>query len=385
MGKLSDKAQVTPSNNDSLVITQQGLTKRVVVQTFLSTFGLDSASNTDQLQPIDDSTLTLGGSGKVYSSVETTSDLTITIPLASARAIDEGSKFTFFNKSGVGVTFAPQSGVTVESMNSSLTMNDVAGAWCVLEKTGADTWQLHGQIVSNQVPISNQDDLPAAVGGVITLEAKSYRTIGAITLDGVRIDMVDGSSLVGNLGATDGFVLINGAYISNVADATSVLALANMTLFSTSVTSILDIDTANKFSMRNVLVSDNEGTAASVSIDTVDDIRIDSCDFSPLTAGDGVLFDGSCGNLIYRGNLMEAQTAGTYVDLGAATFDAAIITSNIINIDSVSDTGISGLVTSGNINAGGNGLINDNVFLGSGTSVANILDSDARWIVRDNT
>lgn len=385
MGKLSDKPQVTPSNNDSLVITQQGLTKRVVVQTFLSTFGLDNASDTDLLIPIGDTSLQLAGSGQVYSSIQSASALTITIPLNSATEIQEGSKFTFFNKSGVAVTFVPQSGVTVTSVNSDLTLNDYVGSWCTLEKVGADTWELFGDLLDNTVPISNQDDLPAAVGGVITLEAKSYRIIGAVTLSGVRVDMVDGSSLIGNFGATDGFVLTSGAYIANVSDSAAVLTIGNMTLFSLSVTSIVDIDTANKFSMRNVLVSDNEGTAASISVDTVDDIRIDSCDFSPLTAGDGVLFDGANTNLIYRGNLMEAQTAGTYVDLASATFDAVIITSNIINIDAVSDTGISGLATSGNINVGGNGLINDNVFIGSGTSLNNISNTDARWLVQDNT
>ena len=75
---------------------------------------------------------------------------------------------------------------------------------------------------------------------------------------------------------------------------------------------------------------------------------------------------------------------GSLINLGTATFDQVIISSDNRFISPVGATILSGAASSANINAGGRALVNGSIFNGDGSALSGITTQDLQWAFDGN-
>ena len=83
-------------------------------------------------------------------------------------------------------------------------------------------------------------------------------------------------------------------------------------------------------------------------------------------------------------NMLAISWVGTLFDLGTATFDIINLTIGNRWISDPGTTIISGLASNGNLTAGGRGIVDGNLFNGTGTALNGIDTADVKWDFKNN-
>jgi len=222
------------------------------------------------------------------------------------------------------------------------------------------------------VVVAQKSDLPTPIAGVITLAAKTHY----LFVDDVSV-------------ATDRFLLNNNVFSG--ADSTLIKLTYTGTgdMFTavggTNVFSQIDLSFANG-AFGNIdgvgtglLIMKNIGISAGKTLGTLKDLLgtiIRNIITDPITT-DGFLFTGSHGSFFCVENLINIA-GGTLFDLGTATFNAFSYVNSVF-APTGGATMLSGLVASGNINAGSLGTVQNIQQIGTGTPLAGISSDDAQW------
>ena len=92
----------------------------------------------------------------------------------------------------------------------------------------------------------------------------------------------------------------------------------------------------------------------------------------------GLTFSGT-NEILVINTSVAVLNGGSLVDLGTSTFKALSIDGGIIGNSAVGTFFLSGLTNSGNIRAGGLGVVINNKVFGSGSSLSGISTDDGRW------
>ncbi len=233
------------------------------------------------------------------------------------------------------------------------------------------------QIATSGAPVSTKtvivndiNDFPTAVAGVITLQDDTEYLITNDISTANRF--VLGNNCV--ISASDN-IIIELAYTGSGVMFTSLnktWTIKDISIDCSSGT-FMDFDGtgAEIFQFKNsLIVADTLGT-----IDDFAGLHIDDTQFNVTT--DGYIFGGANGVILVE-SLLGTIAAGTFFDLGSATFASFSSTDGFITLNG-SSVFLDGLASSGNIDSGGLGSIHNSRFFGAGTPLSTIDANDLRW------
>lgn len=290
--------------------------------------------------------------------------------------------------SGIKTSVSPQNGATIEHGF----IEDTSGVELVVDLTadepkfrsivggsGINVAASNGQIqvalsgvpaTTKTVIVNDINDFPTAVAGVITLQDDTeYAVRNDITTSN---RFVLGNNVV--ISGSDNIV-VNLAYTGSGIMFTSLnqnWTIKNITITCSSGT-FIDFDGTGVeiFQSANCrLIVDTLGT-----IDDFAGIHIDDTQMNVTT--DGLLFGGANGVILLEANLATIA-AGTFYDLGTATFSGFSITDAFITLNGTS-VFLDGAASSANITSGNLGSVHNSRFFGAGTPLQTIANSDIRW------
>ena len=240
--------------------------------------------------------------------------------------------------------------------------------------------------LTNVVHINSASDFPAAVGGVRELGTGTSVTYLLAATD---IDMGSDRFTV-----TDCNVVIRGTHRTE-----SMITTTNATTMFTSVDSaffcefvgfdcvnakVIDfsvpVETGKSLVLDNTIIRDCD------TIATIDGAFTTSFRTSTVitTQTGGVTWTGTDNNQINISNFLGIDWTGTLLDLGTATFDIINISGGNRFISPVGTTILSGAAASANLTATGRGIVDNNLFNGSGTSLSGIDTEDLKWDFKNN-
>jgi hypothetical protein len=223
------------------------------------------------------------------------------------------------------------------------------------------------------VIISQESDFPDAVGGVITLEPLT------------KYQLVD------DVSTANRFILQDRTVMSGDSGALSVLEYTGTGVMFTWVDAIVVFDNLR---MNAPLASLFSGSSPTLPLGSfiIERCSIDSCDkigtFGDMFAirwdnatfinviTDGVLLVGNTSYIELESSFIN-QITGTLLDLGTSTFDGFNFTNSVV-LTAGTATLLSGLPNSGNVNAGGIGVVVNNRSKGA-INLVNISPNDALW------
>ncbi len=193
---------------------------------------------------------------------------------------------------------------------------------------------------------------------------------------------------------TGGFVVIEGSnrYTSTLtSDTTSPLITVIDGLyadekmnFSNPNGPIYDYDATGV--AQSAFVSVNAVIRDCTTIGTIDDantISLRTMSIADTSVG-GLTVSGANQLQFNISNMLGFVWAGTLIDLGTSTWDIINFGSNSRWISPVGTTILSGLASNGNLTATGRGLVDGNLFNGSGTALSGIDTNDIQWSFKDN-
>jgi len=230
-------------------------------------------------------------------------------------------------------------------------------------------------VSSKTVIVSVESDFPEAVVGVVTLEADTNYL------------------LVQDISTANRFVLSDTTTISGTG-------IQNITFTYSGVDDMFTcVGTTNAW--QNLRIDAPNGrvfnwTTTVASVIRVSDVVIANCDkigvfgstgglglarFTNVSPGnvitDGLEFTGDWNGFIFEVSF-AAINGGSYFNLGTATFDTLVIDIPITSL-AVGTSLISGMVDSGNIVAGGIGVVTRAITSGLGTPLVGVSVDDTRW------
>lgn len=242
--------------------------------------------------------------------------------------------------------------------------------------------------LENVVYVNSADDFPAAVGGVRELVPSSGANV-VYLIASKNIDM--GSD---TFSITDGNVVIRGVHKTG----SEITTTASTTLF--------DCEDSNFFlefiniDCPSAKVIDYSTPIAPLKSLSFDNVIIRECDIVATIDGafttslrtstiltcntNGFLWTGSDNSQINISQMFANDWTGTLLDLGTATFDLLDFGSGSRFVSSSGNTILSGAVSSGNLNVGGRGLVENNIFNGDGTAISGIDTNDTQWEFNEN-
>ena len=224
------------------------------------------------------------------------------------------------------------------------------------------------------VYVYQESDFPAAVLGVITLaDDTEYR---------VQTDITTSNRFV--------------------AGAGTVLSAPNERLITLTYTGVGDMFTAvdNTFIIDSIKLSAAAGTLFNISSTTglhdfictntiqvcstlgsFDHLNLVYMRANNITCStDGLAFSNACGTFFFDiCTFSITNTGATAIDLGSATFNILTVQNTVFALADATSYAISGLASSGNINAGGFGIVAFTDNFGTGTFLNNISPYDDRW------
>jgi hypothetical protein len=258
----------------------------------------------------------------------------------------------------------------------------VAGSGIAIADTG-DNIQVSvtAAPVSSKTVIVNQlSDFPPAISGVITLESDTDYLVSADISTSNRFVLQDLTSLRGA-----DIVISNITYTGTGTMFTAVDATCKVSAIQ------CNFPTGTFCDIRDS--SGNEGTSTFIldrvaaigatggTLTSLNGFQILQSTFAFTTNGfatAGINWT----NLSFKG-FRAFQFAGKFIDMGIVTFDRPLF--NDFSMDLSAGTyGISGLPSSGNIKAGGLGIILTGRASGAGTLLENIVSTDALWTFGHN-
>lgn len=247
---------------------------------------------------------------------------------------------------------------------------------------GSGNWASIPGTSSKVVTVNAASDLPAAASGIRTLvPGVTYVLSGNIDIGGDRIVMTAGSALKGAGNRFADFITSSttGALIS----ATGVSFQCAELGFIVASGDVINLVGGSG----ETAVFTNCYTVTCKKVGTISNWRTTVFrSFSQVAATDptsgALTFAGACTSFNMDNSLWQSWTAGTMIDLSTATFDRVQLTTGNRFVVGSGITGISGLASSGNINASGRGILDDIIFEGAGTYLNNVAATgDTRWEV----
>jgi len=236
--------------------------------------------------------------------------------------------------------------------------------------------------VSTKTVLVNQlSDLPTPVDSVITLNADTeYFLLNDVDLASNRLVFSDKTTLRGS-----DSVNITLTYSGTGVMLTSAVGTNRIKLVTLSCVNgaILDITAPSGAIFRMVDVSydcDVFGTITGGSFPDGGALRFTNVSGSSAT--NGLLTVGNFSVLLYD-TASSSIDVGTFIDLDAATYNALYLNTIILDMG-VGATFLSGLSSSGNLNPGSIGSVNQCRFGNDGVYLDGVDVSDARWVFFEN-
>lgn len=228
-------------------------------------------------------------------------------------------------------------------------------------------------VPQNRIVVNSKDDLPSPVGGVITLSGGIQYLFGNdVDLGADRLVLGSGTSIAGLETISITISYSGTGDLLTWVDAT--VTVRNIAFSLPSGRLFNGTNSGQVIRMQDVVVvnCDRIGVFSGTPIP-----RFTFFTCLNVVAG-GIDFGASTvPNLLYGPGLTNI-TAGILFDLGTATFDT--LTINAADVDlGAGATFLSGLASSGNINTGGIGAVNDCRIDGAGTILSGVDPQDVRW------
>jgi hypothetical protein len=231
--------------------------------------------------------------------------------------------------------------------------------------------------LTRRVIVNTISDLPAAVGGVITLAAETLY---------VQADDVAFSTSRLVFGANTVYSGLDSLVVT--ASYTGTLPFLTFTNVSGSTKNINFVHPNSPLysftdSGTNVLrVVDVAYAGASIGTFGGNGSSVRFTNFSGSTTSNGLLLAGNWKAFLFQPAL-SSIAAGTYIDLGTATFDSISVTETTLDYPAGSFF-MSGEPNSGNMNANGLATITKTRLTGSGTPLEQITPDDAQFTFSAN-
>lgn len=260
------------------------------------------------------------------------------------------------------ITPADQRVVSTNIITSNLNLVDA----------GPQTATGSASLSAKQITINDLSHLPLPSGGVITLEADTLYFLGNdIDFGTTRITLSDGTVFKG---LDERVVTVTYSGTSTMFTAVNVgFRIEKLKISCPSGAFFNGSDAGSKvFCFNNLDVIDSDTLGL---IDGCEFFDIHHCDFKSTT--DGFMFSGSIDEFHIHNSVIDL-TAGVGLDFATAVFDTIDVDDSSF-ILAAGSIGASGLVFSGNINAGGLGKFRFTSFSGSGTKLVGISSDDALW------
>ena len=236
---------------------------------------------------------------------------------------------------------------------------------------------------SNYQLVKTASDFPTPVGGVITLANDfDYEINGIIDISPNRIVLNGSNVLYGQNPALDAIVsdvaqpIVSGNDINFQLDK---LTLENPSGSSLDLTGV----SGSSVFISNCVFNNISDFAI---VNSMPLFRIRSC--AIRSTPNGLQFTGTENVAEISGNLYVADSDGTAIDIGSATFNVFNLQGNYISIDpGVTVTFLNGLANNGNLTTEGQGTVVNNVSYGGGTAQLTGIDfNDEKWnFVGNNT
>jgi hypothetical protein len=231
--------------------------------------------------------------------------------------------------------------------------------------------------LTRRVVVNSIADLPAAVGGVITLAAETLY---------VQADDVAFSTSRLVFGANTVYSGLDSLVVT--ASYTGTLPFLTFTNVSGSTKNMNFVHPNSPLysftdSGTNVLrVVDVAYTGASIGTFGGNGSSVRFTNFSGATTSNGMLLAGNWKAFLFQPAL-SSIAAGAFIDLGTATFDSISVTETTLDYPAGAFF-ISGEPNSGNMNAGGLATISKSRLTGSGTPLEQISPDDAQFTFSEN-
>jgi len=250
-----------------------------------------------------------------------------------------------------------------------------AGEVYTSDGLGSGAWSVAPGFYNTKVIVRDISDLPDPVSGNITLVAgTTYILDGSISLGANTLTYSNDTFTFGHNGLVDGFTYTGTGSMINSSNQFGMIAhFLTTTNLSSSVFNLSGATNDTVIMSRNFIT-------AGGSMGTIDNRGITAMDNMGVVGapGGGFLFTGSHNRLTVADGFFISWT-GTMFDLNGATFNYVTFgEGNQFTVASGS-VGIDGLVSSGNLNSGGRGIIGGNIFNGAGTYISGIAASDLQW------
>lgn len=256
--------------------------------------------------------------------------------------------------------------------------NDGTGdTWrAAMVKLNENDTELYGlSLVTKQVLVNSILDLPTPAAGVITLAPNTqYLLANDIALGTDRL-------VFSNASALDG--------IDSVVVSLSYTGTGDMMTFNNILARVdsITLDAPNGRLFNYTQTSDGIFRVSDVSVVSCNKIGLFNgtsavvrfTNFSPasITSG-GFEFTGNFRSFFYETSA-GTITAGSWFDLGTATFDSIILDTVLATLNGTSFL-LSGAAGSANINTGGIGIVQRALTSGTGTPLNGITVEDALWV-----
>jgi hypothetical protein len=231
--------------------------------------------------------------------------------------------------------------------------------------------------LTKRVVVNTIADLPAAVGGVITLAAETLY---------VQADDVDFSTSRLVFGANTVYSGLDSLVVT--ASYTGTLPFLTFTNISGSTKNIKFVHPNSPLfsftdSGTNVLrVVDVAYVGASIGTFGGNGSSVRFTNFSGSTTSNGMLLVGNWKAFLFQPAL-SSIAAGTFIDLGTATFDSISVTETTLDYPAGAFF-MSGEPNSANMNANGLATITKTRLTGSGTPLEQITPDDAQFTFSEN-
>jgi hypothetical protein len=252
------------------------------------------------------------------------------------------------------------------------------GLFASFTKINANFVELYSvATLTRRVVVNTIADLPDAVAGVITLEANTlYVQADNVAFSTNRLvfaantvysgldSLVVTASYTGTLPFFT-FTNTSGS-IKNLKVTHPNSALLSFTDSGTNVLRVVDVAYAG------ASIGTLGGNGSSVRF----------TNFSGATTSNGMLLAGNWKILLFQPAL-SSIAAGTFIDLGTATFDSISITETTLDYPAGAFF-ISGEPNSGNMNVGGLSLVSNSRLVGSGTPLEQITPDDSQFTFSQN-
>ncbi len=229
---------------------------------------------------------------------------------------------------------------------------------------------------ANEVIVTSLSDFPAPVGGTITLEDnKTYRINGAVNLGSNSITMGESNTIFGEDKSDDQLIYTGtGAMINATNKDFTIRSITIAAITSGSqVFNLTGTDCKNQFSDNIFANCKSIGTIGGGDLLIIDRNLFTNNE-------DGIEFTGGLAHLFYRDNVYDNNIAGAAVKIPSGSFGVMQFMGNYID----AGPGETGL----NISTGitfDEGIVANNLFVGSGNYIAGFESSTIGWIFSGNT